>query len=203
LLLPCLFSLQSRWLLLGVPAATGLMPFPPQPCDKALQIFPEDSDYYLYRGSAFEELGNFQAANIDYSKAIQFAPDEGIYYYFRGCIYEKQGDLDAAITDYSKAIQFSKIYSHHHTIALFFFSRGIARKAQGDIHNADIDFSEVIRLEPDNSDYLYILENIQKKQNGLENASPNLEESFRNKEKKKYIEDHQGMMEEISNIVRI
>jgi len=65
----------------------------------------EDAEYYLFRGIAYYDSGNFDDAIKDFTKAIELRGDADDYHW-RGCAYEEnKNNYDAAIKDFTKAME--------------------------------------------------------------------------------------------------
>lgn len=73
---------------------------------KAIEINPNDADYYKIRGDAYggkkEDLGR---ALSDYTKAIELAPQRSGLFVRRGVVYAAKKDYGRAIADFTKGIE--------------------------------------------------------------------------------------------------
>jgi tetratricopeptide (TPR) repeat protein len=54
--------------------------------NKAIELDPENTDLYIYRGRTYYYLGNYTQAIIDYDKFIKFDPENTETYLNRGNI---------------------------------------------------------------------------------------------------------------------
>jgi len=70
---------------------------------KAIEINPQDADYYFIRGLAKSRLKNRQGAIADYNKAIAINPQYVLAYSNRGIAKELVGDLKGACADWKEA----------------------------------------------------------------------------------------------------
>ncbi len=61
------------------------------------------ADVYKDRAWAYDELGEYEKAIVDYTKAIELAPIDGNTYYNRGVVYQHKGDRAKANADFKKA----------------------------------------------------------------------------------------------------
>jgi tetratricopeptide (TPR) repeat protein len=61
--------------------------------------------WYEYRGDAFFEIRQYQAATADFSRAIALAPQEIYSYRLRGRSYYFLNEYDKATLDYSIALR--------------------------------------------------------------------------------------------------
>ncbi|HAM38509.1 MAG TPA: hypothetical protein DCP53_03825 [Elusimicrobia bacterium] len=85
-------------------------------CNKAIELYPKNTEAYYARGLAYDRKSEYDSAIENYTKAIEFnlktiqptpsfIPDSYVYaYYNRGIIYSKKGDRDRAIKDLKKAV---------------------------------------------------------------------------------------------------
>jgi tetratricopeptide (TPR) repeat protein len=87
---------------------------------KAIEINPYDSQYYYYRGLAYNSKSLFPLAIEYFNKAIMYQPNYPSAYSSRGLSYYNMGQQDAAIADYTKAISLDPRYS------VTFFRRGVS-----------------------------------------------------------------------------
>ena len=71
---------------------------------KAIDLKPDLSEAYIYRGLVYGDIDDFDTAIADYSKAINLAPENAVAYNNRGIAYSDKGDFYAAIADLNTAI---------------------------------------------------------------------------------------------------
>ena len=114
--------------------------------DKAIQLNPEDTFYFMTRGGVKDALGKHDDAIDDYNQAIKVDPENIHAYNARGSTKNHIGDYKGAIDDYSKIIKLDR-------------NNGEAYKARGNINlklknyqAAFEDFTEAIRLDPQDLD---------------------------------------------------
>jgi tetratricopeptide (TPR) repeat protein len=70
-----------------------------------IQDEPKDARFYIDRGIAYAEKGQFDQAIDDFTKALEIdAKDAGAYYH-RGIGYVNQGQFGWAIDDFNKAVE--------------------------------------------------------------------------------------------------
>lgn len=96
---------------------------------------------YQYRGSAYEGLGQHDAAIDDLTKSINIQPDAWTYT-LRGGAYEAKQRYDLAIPDFTSAIQLKP------EVAELYLYRGNCRLAKGDTADSITDFNVVISQKP-------------------------------------------------------
>lgn len=90
----------------------GLMLFKDQQYNEAIEAFstaieliPQDSEAYNYRGLARTFLADYDGAVVDYTMAVQIRPDYAEAFNNRGFAYIKKGNLKQALDDFSRAIE--------------------------------------------------------------------------------------------------
>lgn len=71
--------------------------------DKAIELNPNDADFFTMRGVAYDDSGNVQEAIMDYNKALELNPKHGDAYLFRGDDFGKLGDEQQKINDFIMA----------------------------------------------------------------------------------------------------
>jgi Tfp pilus assembly protein PilF len=69
----------------------------------AIELDPDWSDVYLFRGSVFAKQGNLDLAISDFSNAIQLNPHDADAFQRRASAYERQGESSRAEADFSKS----------------------------------------------------------------------------------------------------
>lgn len=96
---------------------------------------------YQWRGAAYRDMGDFEAALEDYNRVIELEPDA---YWFnrRGLVYEEQKEFDKAVTDYTRAIELNPKW------AVAYNNRGFAYMNLKKWEKAKADFETAIRLDP-------------------------------------------------------
>lgn len=104
---------------------------------------------YQYRGSAYEGLGQHDAAIDDLTKSINIQPDAWTYT-LRGGAYEAKQRYDLAIPDFTSAIQLKP------DVAQLYLYRGNCRLAKGDIPDSISDFNVVIKNKPESPEGYYL-----------------------------------------------
>jgi tetratricopeptide (TPR) repeat protein len=95
----------------------------------------------LYRGWAYEKLGQYDMAIADLTASIQISVGANAYY-FRGWAYEMQHRYDLATADFDKAIQLQPDFFEGYQ------NRGICRLAKGDTPGALADFNVLVQKKP-------------------------------------------------------
>jgi Flp pilus assembly protein TadD len=66
---------------------------------------PKDAKFYIDRGIAYGEKGQYDWAIADFNKALEIDPKDAGAYYYRGIAYANKSQHDQAISDYNKALE--------------------------------------------------------------------------------------------------
>jgi TonB family protein len=115
--------------------------------DTALNLQPDNGDFYYSRAQVHDRLGNTDEALADLADAVELIKSElgrSIAFALRARIYQKQGKLDDAINDYTQAIQLAPDFAYHHG------NRGEIYLEKQQYEKAITDYSEAIRLDAKN-----------------------------------------------------
>ena len=109
---------------------------------KAIELNPTDAVAYNNRGSAKDDLGQYDAAIADYDRAIELDPTYVAAYNNRGIAKDNLGRYDAAIADYDRAIELDP------ADARTYYNRGNAKDDLGQYDAAIADYDRAIELDP-------------------------------------------------------
>ncbi len=102
--------------LLGLVAAqTGNFQAAVDLIGRAIEIFPDNADFYVNHGNALKSLQQIDAAIASYEKAIAIKPDHAQAYCNRGVALQELGRLDAAVDSYQRAIAIKPDYAEAHS----------------------------------------------------------------------------------------
>jgi len=136
--------------------------------DKAISLNPDIADYYHSRGNAEYQLGDFNAAIVDYRKALslkggaQYAASlssamhalekkehpQAYAYYERGkSLADESKDYPGAINEFSKAIEISPNFADYYS------RRSAARTWLDAWKEAGLDLDKAIELLPEKPEY--------------------------------------------------
>jgi tetratricopeptide (TPR) repeat protein len=124
---------QNDDLKLKVQGCTQFINTSPPPAQRATAL--------LFRGWAYERLGQYDMAIADLTASIQISAGVNAYY-FRGSAYEMQHRYDLAIADFDRAIQLQPDFFEGYQ------NRGICRLAKGDTQGALADFNVLVQKKP-------------------------------------------------------
>src|SRR6185295_13740443 len=115
--------------------------------DQALNLQPENGDFYYSRAQVHDKLGNTDLALADLAKAVVLIKSEfgrSVAFALRGRVYQKSGKLDESIKDYTEAIRLAPDFAYHHA------NRAEVYFDKREFEKAIADYSEAIRLDPKN-----------------------------------------------------
>jgi len=68
-----------------------------------------DAKFYINRGAAYGEKGQYDKAVSDFNKAIAINPRYNQAYNNRGIVYRLQGQYDRAVSDFNRAIEMNSL----------------------------------------------------------------------------------------------
>jgi Flp pilus assembly protein TadD len=105
---------------------------------RSINLDPYNTDAYLGRGFAYENLGEYDKALSDYSKVITLKPNDPRAYFDRGLLYDLLGKTDQAIQDYTTAISLKP------NNADFYYYRGMDWEKLGNTDSARADYRNAI-----------------------------------------------------------
>jgi predicted O-linked N-acetylglucosamine transferase (SPINDLY family) len=129
--------------LLGVIAAqTGHSKRAVELLDRAIQIDPKVAALYNNRGSAFKELGQFDAALANYEQAIAIKADYAEAYFNRGVVLTELKQFAPALASYTQAIAINAGF------AAAYFNRGTVLQQSKQFAAALADYDQAIAIKP-------------------------------------------------------
>jgi len=116
--------------------------------DSAINLFPNNKDYYQNRGLTYIYKGDNDKALLELNKAADTtndAADESVYY-LKGSLNKLKGNNDSAIADLSKAID------KYPDFAEAYDNRAKTYKNLGNYENAILDYTKIIEIRPDSKE---------------------------------------------------
>ena len=118
--------------------------------NNAIKLQPDYARAYYNRGLAYDDLGQYQRAIVDYNEVIHLKPKNAVAYHNRGLAYDNLGQHQRAIEDYNEAMRLQP------NDAITYYNRGRAYADVGQYQRAIEDLNEAIRLQPNDADaYLF------------------------------------------------
>jgi tetratricopeptide (TPR) repeat protein len=82
-------------------------------CDSALAVFPGNSEFYLYKGLAYNQLKNYPEALSVFRKGLAYIPEEdketlSTFYGLIGDSYHEMDKREEAYQTYDKALEYNE-----------------------------------------------------------------------------------------------
>jgi Flp pilus assembly protein TadD len=116
--------------------------------DRVIQLQPNTSPAYNYRGVLKVKIQDFEGGLADYNRAIQIDANYGEAYSNRGNLKaNKLQDLPGAMADYDLAIELNPKYAPAYTY------RGRLRLKNMDANGGLADYNRAIKIDPNESTY--------------------------------------------------
>ena len=115
---------------------------------KAISRDPNNSTFYLERGRAKNEYGDFKGAIKDFNKSFKISPELRVIFYRANSKY-KYGDFKGAIKDYEKLNFFEKYRDQ------IFYNLASAQLTNFDYQNSINNYTKFIGYI-DNDEFAYI-----------------------------------------------
>jgi tetratricopeptide (TPR) repeat protein len=140
---------------------------------KAIELKPNEVDYYNARGWSYYKLKDYKNATYDFTRAIELKrfDNDAEAYYGRGSAYYGLRDYNQALYDLNKAIDLKSNYVEAYNV------RGQVYYAKGDYENAISDFSYVIRRDKKNAYAYYMRGSAYRKQGKNDLANKDLQKA--------------------------
>jgi tetratricopeptide (TPR) repeat protein len=119
--------------------------------DKAIILYPKNSDFYIIRGNAYHRLKQYQKAIENYTKSISLNSqyENAPIYTLRGRSYSELNQYEKAIADYTKSISFNPKNPDN------YYLRGYAYHMLKQYQKAIVDQTKSISFNPKNPDNYY------------------------------------------------
>jgi tetratricopeptide (TPR) repeat protein len=109
---------------------------------RAISIWPQMSEAYLERGSAYHALGKDDLALADFEQAIAVNPNLARAYSARGSIYRARGDARRAMEEFTRSLNLAPNVDAY-------YERGQIYEAVGEHQKAIEDFDRALAEMPD------------------------------------------------------
>lgn len=110
--------------------------------DAAVDIAPEQADFFFNRGNLLFAMGRNDEAIADFTRAIELDDKDAGAYNNRGSAWFAKGNLDSALANYTMAMELLP------TDAGFVNNRGRVWLQKGDEERARADFAMAKSLDP-------------------------------------------------------
>jgi protein O-mannosyl-transferase len=112
--------------------------------DKAVELEPNRSEPYLYRGNLNQMLGRYDDALADLQRALKDKRPSLFAYIYRGDVYREMGRYDEALSDYQEALK------RNRSFAEAYYGAAMAYWKKQDLPNSAAACRKLMELEPDN-----------------------------------------------------
>ncbi|MCL2016522.1 MAG: tetratricopeptide repeat protein [Defluviitaleaceae bacterium] len=114
---------------------------------EAINIMPENPEYYINRGSAYYMLKKYHMCIKDETRAIELMPDNAEYFNSRSNTFSWINDFQSALNDITKAIELNPKESS------FYVNRGVIYDGLGEYDKALEDTNKAIELNAHITNY--------------------------------------------------
>ena len=110
-------------------------------CDRILDLKPNFTEVYYYRGCIRKKSGDLAGAIIDFTRVIDLDPTNANGYFQRATCYCYLGNHDSGLKDFTKLIEFK-------TTARRLYNRGVVYYVMKEYDKAIADFTQTVELKP-------------------------------------------------------
>ena len=151
--------------------------------DKAIQLNPNNPNYFNNRGNVYYGLKQYESAKEDYTQAIRLAPDYYLPHMNLGSVYDDLGEPEQAIEKYDQAIElepehpgpyrnrgatlirmreftqalpdFDRAIELNSNYVLAYISRSVTHAALNQYDKATLDYARAMELDPERAFQTY------------------------------------------------
>ena len=107
-----------------------------------LELYPENAEIYLSRGSAYYSEADYESAISDFTKAVQLQPSDAEAYVLRCRAYRKLGKHEEIIQDCNKLLEVAPSHA-----AFAYYHRGLTYFMMDQLELAAHDFTDGLAAE--------------------------------------------------------
>jgi tetratricopeptide (TPR) repeat protein len=115
-------------------------------CDKALELQPNNYQFWLIRGVTLSSLARYEAAVASYEKALELQPNDYLTWFMLGIALFSLGKSTEAIASYEQALE---LQPNNHDI---WHNRAILLDLLGKSTEALTSYEQALELQPNNHD---------------------------------------------------
>lgn len=115
-----------------------------QEYNKAIELEPNEGEYYTNRGATYARMGRLEEALVDLNKAIEIRPDFYNSYLNRSVIQNQMGNLDGAIADIEIYLKYEPYKAE------LWYECGRLKNLKNLYNDAIPAFDRAIQLNPNN-----------------------------------------------------
>ena len=139
--------------------------------NKAIELEPDNADFYWYRGYFFSQIGEYENALADYNKAIELDPDDLNFLFERAKLYNNAlENYEKSLTDYLRIIELDTDQEFAKTEYIYNNIAALYREYIKDYQKALEYYTKEIEISPENGVpyidraqlYFYSLDNKEK-----------------------------------------
>jgi tetratricopeptide (TPR) repeat protein len=116
---------------------------------KVIELTPDDTLPYVFRGGGYLETAAFDRAIEDFTRIVELQPKSDLGYALRSDAYSRKGEHDRAIADATKAIELDAKRPQN------FAARALAYLRAGKPGQGLADANMTVELSPDSSDHAF------------------------------------------------
>ncbi len=116
---------------------------------KAIEMDPDNGEYYVNRGATYARLNNNELALEDLNNGLKFKPNHATGYLNRSIIYQFMGRIDAALIDIKKYLEF------HPYNADIWYEKARAERILKNFNVAIQDYTTAIKYNRNNPLFYY------------------------------------------------
>ncbi|MBN2372422.1 tetratricopeptide repeat protein [bacterium] len=131
---------------------------------KIVRVDPQNTAAYFHLGSAYEEKGDLDQAEIFFRKTLELNPDHAYVYNRLGLIQYKRGNLELALAEFKKSLEIFEYVEVYYNISLVY-------EKQRKIENAIAAIEKSLELDPDYVESWNQLGSLYLTQNNLQEAA--------------------------------
>ena len=123
-------------------------------CNSALAVFPDNTEFYFYKGSAYYQLKNYHESLNVFQEGIPFIPEEdiqslSIFYGQIGDLYHLLNKKEEAYQAYDKALK----YNENNILVLNNYAYFLSLDKE-QLDKAESMSGRCIKIQPNNSTYI-------------------------------------------------
>ena len=123
-------------------------------CNSALALFPENSEFYFYKGAAYYQMKKYQEALAVFLEGIQHIPEEdriplSTFYGQVGDLYHQLGEKEEAYQAYEKSLE----YNDNNIFVLNNYAYFLSLDRE-DLDKAERMSGKTIKIQPNNPTYI-------------------------------------------------
>jgi tetratricopeptide (TPR) repeat protein len=124
--------------------------------DHAIELQPDNGEYYRQRADVYWLLGDMESALADADRVVAHGRNDASTYLFRARLLRDYGELDQALRDQTQALDIDRNYADA------YFERGLTFLWQSEYAAALADLDRAVGLESGNAHYFVVRANVKR-----------------------------------------